>query len=62
METEAEPRVVRRRLEDQLCEGSPSRPGHEDKAMTAEGCDSASEDDVRMDYRDIGTSYREYFV
>ena len=58
METEAEPRVVRRRLEDQLCD----RPGHEDKAMTAEGCDSASEDDVRMDYRDIGTSYREYFV
>lgn len=62
METEAEPRVVRRRLEDQLCEGSPSRPGHEDKAMTGDGCESGSEDDVRMDYRDIGTSYREYFV
>ena len=56
METdpESEPRVVRRRLEDHLGDDSPAR---DDKAMTTE-----SEEDVRMDYREIGETYREYFV
>ena len=56
METdpESEPRVVRRRLEDHLGDDSPSR---DDKSMTTE-----SEEDVRMDYREIGETYREYFV
>ena len=61
METdpESEPRVVRRRLEDHLRDDSPTS-NHDDKVMTTDGCES--EDDVRMDYREIGESYREYFV
>jgi hypothetical protein len=60
METdpESEPRVQRRRIEDHLSDDNSTRPY--DKVMTTEGCDS--EEDVRMDYREIGESYREYFV
>lgn len=55
---ESEPRVQRRRLEEHLQDNNSHHS--DDKVMTTEGGDS--EEDIRMDYREIGESYREYFV
>lgn len=52
-----QPRYVRRRLNDYL---DLEQPSSEDMKDNEDNEDNA--DEVQMDYREIGDTYREYFV
>ena len=56
--TTDEPRVIRRKLECHLADTPPAKAATTTTTTTV----ATSDDEVEMDYREIGDTYREYFV